>query len=351
MGQDESLTYRAPMHYPTNQTVVFTFEGMEYGRPAGVTQDLSQVQFIFNGKTNDPVAVSNEVQSVSYLINIGGGKEYTLTTNSFLWPTCTTNWMEVGEDYTAWHTNTYHTLSWTNFHNETVKILEHDVGWGGRWGYGGTLDSLAKRLGAKYTRHYSGQGLLYPWDYMDMIDEISKLGKWDVYVYCGHGGVDSGYAEVAGYTGIRTNAFLGIETTPGYYNDPLLLSWYVAYKYRLSSMATNFQSGKGTPRIVIILACKVEGGNNWPADFINAGAKLVVRTGGNGDVAAQSAALTKFFESLAAGGTVDQARAAGNAVINASNARHPPEEQGGEMVPSYGTGVSGGSTFQDLIKE
>jgi len=111
--------------------VVFTFEGMQYGRPEGATQDLSQIQFIFNGKTNTPVAVSNEIQSVSYLISVDGAKEYTLTTNSFLWPTISTNWVDVYvdpydpfDDYTAWCTNTYHTLTWTNFHNGKVGTPE-----------------------------------------------------------------------------------------------------------------------------------------------------------------------------------------------------------------------------------
>lgn len=76
------MKFRAPRQDDTNTTVILTFEGMEYGWPDGTPLDLSQIKF--HGQT--PVAYSNETGSVSYLLTVDGGKEYTLNQDDFQWP-------------------------------------------------------------------------------------------------------------------------------------------------------------------------------------------------------------------------------------------------------------------------
>jgi hypothetical protein len=63
--------FPAPRLYDTNTTVVFTFEGVSYALPGGVTQDLSQVTF----RGQSPVAYSNEIGSVSYLTTVNGSQK------------------------------------------------------------------------------------------------------------------------------------------------------------------------------------------------------------------------------------------------------------------------------------
>ncbi len=112
------LRFRAPVVYPPNTTVVLTFEGMDYARPAGVALDLSQVKYRGLG----PVAWSNEVGTVSYRVVVDGGKEYTLAEEHFHWPTLTTNYVEDVGDRLSANAITYHSLSWTNFHNCALDI-------------------------------------------------------------------------------------------------------------------------------------------------------------------------------------------------------------------------------------
>jgi hypothetical protein len=367
-----TMRYRAPFYYESNTVVVLTFERINAGsyNPAAYDPeggyggyenswepiDPWQVKLKHDGQWYEPVAVDTNTWDVSYVVPMTGGRTYEITQDSFDWPATSWNypvWDSELEDYVPYNgpTGTVHLLSFTGFHNQSITILEHDVGWGGLWGYGGNLGDAAKRLGLKYTRNYGGRGFIYHWDYHDMIAEISDLGKWSVYVYCGHGGVANGFAEVAGYTGTRTNAFEGIKTRTDYYYDEYCIAWYEAYEYRLASMLGAFQAGKGVPRVVIILACNVDGGDSWPQTFTNAGAKLVIRTGGKGNASTQAGAVRAFFESLAAGGTVDEAKAAGNKVIEGSNAKLPPNQQGAPMASFYGTGVSDVSTWKDLLKD
>ena len=112
-----TLTFKAPRQYDTNTTVIFTFEGMDYQRPEGTALDLSKVKF--QGRA--PIAWSNEIKSVSYLITVDGGREYTLNNDSFRWPSFETNNI-VWNGCTTHYREILHHLSWTNFHNQVEPM-------------------------------------------------------------------------------------------------------------------------------------------------------------------------------------------------------------------------------------
>jgi len=132
---DGWLQFVAPRHYGTNQHVVLTFEGTDYRRCEGKPLDLSKVKF----RGQDPVAYSNEVGSVSYEFTVHGGREYTIGADNFEWPSD-----YEGNHYAEAHANTQpcvvfkasslvgtwteemHWLSWTNFHNLSVRIVKTD---------------------------------------------------------------------------------------------------------------------------------------------------------------------------------------------------------------------------------
>ncbi len=130
-----TIRFRAPRQYGTNTTVIFTFEGVDYRRRDGVPLDLSQIQF----RGQSPVAYSNETQTVSYLLTVDGGKEYTIIEGDFKWPAdqqlhhVTQSWDEWDPCYSTgsfagdW-TEDMHWLMWTNFHDRKVEL---DVN--GRW--------------------------------------------------------------------------------------------------------------------------------------------------------------------------------------------------------------------------
>ncbi|MGO9529374.1 MAG: hypothetical protein ACLP0A_17580, partial [Verrucomicrobiia bacterium] len=122
-----SVTFRAPVQYAPNTTVIFTFEGVSYETPDGVAQDLSQVKYLGLSP------VSNDASSVSYLITVNGGQTYTINQDSFQWPSFTTNSVqrtyccdydyEPNSSYTTYSSDTFHSLSWTNFHNALPQII------------------------------------------------------------------------------------------------------------------------------------------------------------------------------------------------------------------------------------
>ena len=109
-----AITFRAPRSYDTNTTVVFTFEGVDYGRSADEPLDLSQIKYL----GQNPITWSNETQTVSYLLTVDGGKEYTVNQDSFDWPTRT--YQPAGEPFPV--TQTDHWMIWTNFHNEKLRV-------------------------------------------------------------------------------------------------------------------------------------------------------------------------------------------------------------------------------------
>ena len=70
------------------------------------------------------------------------------------------------------------------------------------------------------------------------------------------------------------------------------------------------------------------------------------------NVSTASGAINAFFNHLAAGETIDQARSAANEIIKNYNDHYRPEgrEEMEEMTAVCGNGASGGSTFADILK-
>src|SRR5208282_6795011 len=84
--------------------------------------------------------------------------------------------------------DSYHWLTWTNFHNARIQILEHDVGWG-PWTTRPQVKGAARQLGANYIQRVGGgiiwtQWPLQTWNYESMIADISQLGTLSAYIYC-----------------------------------------------------------------------------------------------------------------------------------------------------------------------
>ena len=96
------------------------------------TLDLSQVKF----RGQDPIAYSNETHTVSYLITVDGGKEFTVGQDDFTWPAAqaaghssasgsdesTCPWTRTWAYSISW-TEDMHWLTWTNFHNATPVLV------------------------------------------------------------------------------------------------------------------------------------------------------------------------------------------------------------------------------------
>ena len=105
-----TLKFRAPIQYPTNTLVVFTFENMKINEGH---QGLAELALQWGGTNLLPVAVTERegesgIKDVSYLLRVNGGETYTLGTNSFS-----------GLDSRR--------VSWAGFHNEqrpSVSIVE-----------------------------------------------------------------------------------------------------------------------------------------------------------------------------------------------------------------------------------
>jgi hypothetical protein len=115
-----ALTFRAPRQYGTNTTVIFTFEGMDnlYMLEDTTPLDLAQVKF----RGQSPIAWSNEIRTVSYLLTVDGGREYTLSQDDFEWPPWTAPIIVTGGGDTPFVVIARsHSLSWTNFHNVLVS--------------------------------------------------------------------------------------------------------------------------------------------------------------------------------------------------------------------------------------
>jgi len=126
------VTFQAAAQSPTNATVVLTFEGVNYAVPNNMPMDLSQVQF----RGQSPV--SNDSQSVTYLMTTSPGQQYTINPDDFTWPS-----FSPATNYTHTYNDTYdtcpilksyawagnyltdlHWLSWTDFTNHSpVHIL------------------------------------------------------------------------------------------------------------------------------------------------------------------------------------------------------------------------------------
>ncbi|MCG3148484.1 MAG: hypothetical protein PCFJNLEI_01928 [Verrucomicrobiae bacterium] len=139
VGAANEITFVAPQIYkrpdgsPT--TVVFTFEGMQYATVPGVTMNLTNVNFHFNGVSYSPVSTNGG--NVSYVIPLQGGSTNTIYESNFTWPTHTLNGVAVlGEGYNfcyEWEALissniVAHQLSFTGFHNHggiEVVVKKH----------------------------------------------------------------------------------------------------------------------------------------------------------------------------------------------------------------------------------
>jgi hypothetical protein len=131
---DGWLRFCAPRQYGTNTTVIFTFEGVDYRRQQGMPLDLSQVKF----RGQEPIAYSNETQTVSYLLAVDGGCEYTICQDDFTWPAdqqpghYANSWVNpsagpcyfyVADSFAGSWAEDMHFLSWTDFHNALPQII------------------------------------------------------------------------------------------------------------------------------------------------------------------------------------------------------------------------------------
>jgi len=118
---DGFMVFRAPLYCGTGTTVLLTLQGVGY-RYDGVS-DLSQVKLW----GQSPVAWSNEIGEVSYLVTLDKDTLYTFGPDSFTWPegdSWTTN--EIGtldgfptKSVETWHG---HRIWFTDFHNELPPL-------------------------------------------------------------------------------------------------------------------------------------------------------------------------------------------------------------------------------------
>ncbi|MGO9243681.1 MAG: hypothetical protein ACLPT4_05670 [Verrucomicrobiia bacterium] len=334
-----TLTFRPPRSYGTNTvTVIFTFEGMT-GPP-----DLSQVTY----RGQSPYSYDNAAQTVSYKINVTGGQQYTINQDSFQWPSRAAPQVlsYAGTPFAA--SGSYHWLSFTNFHNHAISLIVQVVGMGCNKP---NLSAAAQQLKVNYPGPQINPYLI------SMRQACQNAGTLSVYVYQGHAGLTNGQPQIAAYTGqicnVTTNCPAGVPT----YSAPLFCfipidRWLADAYYLLSGttpdMPDDFTGGQGMPPLVVIMGC--ESGSSWPPGFTQAGAKVVVYSGGEGDAATASAAINAFFNTLAGGQTIDAALSAGNVIIDTYNMHpNPGGAQMNDMTAVYGGGASAASTFTNLI--
>jgi peptidoglycan/xylan/chitin deacetylase (PgdA/CDA1 family) len=124
---DGTMTFRAPLHYEKGKPVIFTLEGVWYSTWGLLSNDLSRVRLKWNGEWHEPVAWTFDVPSlrgsVSYLLSVDGGSNYTLSAESFEWPATNVTWNSCG-----WCTGGIdtHILTFTNFYNHPLVMLDLD---------------------------------------------------------------------------------------------------------------------------------------------------------------------------------------------------------------------------------
>jgi hypothetical protein len=344
-----TLTFRPPRSYGTNTvTVIFTFEGMDYRWDAGFNSPLDLSQVTYRGQS--PYSHDNAANTVSYKINVTGGQQYTIDQDSFSWPggsaasaTSVSDWPFVAQE-------TYHYLTFTNFHNHAINLIVQVVGMGCNKP---DLTAAAQQLQINYPPPQINPYL------STMQQTCQNAGSLSVYVYQGHAGLTNGQPQIAAYTGkicnVTTNCPAGAPT----YSAPLLCfipidRWLADAYYLLSGttpdMPDDFTGGQGMPPLVVIMGC--ESGTSWPPGFAQAGAKVVVYSGGEGDAATASAAINAFFNTLAgsSSSTIDQALSAANVIIDDYNMHPAAIGPMSDMTAVYGSGASGSSTFADIIK-
>ncbi len=348
-----AIRFRAPRQYDTNTTVIFTFEGVDYKRLNGAPLDLSQVMF----RGLAPFAYSNEIKTVSYMLTVDGGREYTLNQDDFAWSSSS----QPGKDseYSA-NTNCYayvrstwlygdwtedmHWLSWTNFHNHTVDMIIQEVG---QAGYTPNLKDAAGKLKVNYRKPQEKARL------SDLQQACRSAGSFSVYIYQGHAGIISNQPAVAAYTGRTYNPAKDVAWyfVPGIFGGTTnAADLYFLSTSIMPNMVSDFTGGQGISRIVMIMGC--DSGTSWQTGFTQAGAKVLVYSGGEGDASTASGAINAFFNTLASSqtSTIDQALSAANQIIDSYNSHPGALGQMNELAAVYGNAISGTNTFMDIMK-
>jgi hypothetical protein len=97
-------------------------DGVSYWQWNGSSIDLSQVTLW----GQQPVAWSNEASTVSYLVQMTGGQEYTLDQDSFTWPHGEPSPVATTEGSTIVAYPTVHELNFSGFHNAKLEIVGPD---------------------------------------------------------------------------------------------------------------------------------------------------------------------------------------------------------------------------------
>ena len=115
-----------PLHYPTNQQVLLTFEHMEYSRLNGEAYDPTQI--LYHGQPPDVIETNWDGNyNLGYIVSISGSS-FTLNQDAFSWPTSTINISGTGADPGGCWTSsggTYgsaHHLGFASFHNCALGI-------------------------------------------------------------------------------------------------------------------------------------------------------------------------------------------------------------------------------------
>ncbi len=105
--EEGSIRFRAPRKYGKDTTVLFTLEGVY------CSTNLNLVKLWGHAPLEADDGTWWAGGTLTYLVTVDGGKEYTIDKDSFEWPATFQSW-EGGSLYE-------HRLSFTGFHNQDVK--------------------------------------------------------------------------------------------------------------------------------------------------------------------------------------------------------------------------------------
>jgi hypothetical protein len=313
------------------------------------------------GPVTNCVTVNGGNLTVGDVLEVDGGKEYTICQDDFAWPAdqqpghYAESWVNPNQDpcnfyladfFAGSWTEDFHWLSWTNFHNHAVDLIVQTVGQSGYWP---RLKDAAQKLKINYHEPQKEAPL------SAMRTACSNAGSFTVYVYQGHAGI------------LKSNNQPGIATFVGRVYDPARdTAWYfipgvfggttnATVVYFLTtgytpSIVTDFTTGgQGMSRLVLIIGC--DSGTSWQAGFTQAGAVLIY-CGGDVDAATASRAIEVFFDTLASSSseTIEQALVVANQIISDYNGRSHPGLPG-EMDEMHVSPIgSAARTFADIMK-
>jgi len=120
-----------PLHYPTNQQVLLTFEKVEYTRVNGEAYDPTQV--LYHGQPPDLIETNycgidyHPCFNLSYIV-AESGSSFTLGPDAFTWPNSTIDTGGTGADANGCWTSTSttsgsaHHLGFRGFHNQAFNL-------------------------------------------------------------------------------------------------------------------------------------------------------------------------------------------------------------------------------------